>query len=110
MPIRNYASSEAGRRMSPSDAAVYPSGSVSKISRLVNTSHRRLPGLIYLPGDSPIIHIPQPGARTSHQNLGGLRALDRSSSSSVIAVTTAVPKRGELTPCGFRITSSPGGE
>jgi hypothetical protein len=110
MPIRNYASSEAGRRMSPSDAAAYPGGSVSTTFRLADTSRRQLPSSIYLPGDPPIIHVPRPHARTSDNDLGGLRVLDRSSSSSVIAVTSAVSKRCELTPGFFRITSSPGRE
>lgn len=110
MPIRNYASSEAGRRISPSDAAAHPGGSASKISRLVDTSRRQIPELIHLPGDSPIMHVPQPCARTSHHNVGGLRALDRSSSSSVVAETSVVPKRCELRPGFFRIASSPRGE
>ena len=58
MPIRNYASSEAGRRMNPSDAAAYPGGSAFTTPRLVNTSRRQPAGLTYLSDDSPIILVP----------------------------------------------------
>lgn len=42
MPSRNYASPEAGRKVSPGDAADRPGGPASPAPRLDNTSRRRL--------------------------------------------------------------------
>lgn len=70
MLIRNYASSEAGKRKNPSDAAAYLNGTASRISRLIRTSSCQSPGLIYLPGNSPTIQAPQAHARMCDHNLG----------------------------------------